>query len=139
MLDLLLSLPRTQIRLQHPLKDLQEHLEAHSRDYWIVAAFAQLVADKRMLGVRHFVQREHDTFVLERFADQIPSGTGYMGVFLPEDLCMLVHTGYSYTRLYLLTMTISPLISPALAKLSSFPPAPGPFLPRVPEWTSVAK
>lgn len=78
-----LSLP--QIRLQHPAKQLQQHLEANLGNSWIIASFAKLVSNKGMLRPGEFVKTENTARFTEFIADQVTTLVGDVGVFYAKD------------------------------------------------------
>lgn len=86
-LNLLLStIPRSQIPLQRPPKDLQQHLKADLRYRRIIPALAQLVPYERMLRVRHLVPGKTYPLLMQSLPYQISPGGGDVVVFLAEYL-----------------------------------------------------
>lgn len=96
----------SQIQLQCPSKQLEEHLKADLANGRVIAALAKLITDKRICGVerasandalypreatltlrpRDFVETEQNTFVMQGLADQITAFGRDMGIVLAEDL-----------------------------------------------------
>lgn len=80
-----LSLPRPQIRLEHPPKHLQQHLKAHLCHRRVVSSLAQLVADKRVLRPRKLVKARHHAGLAHLGANQIPARVGDVRVLDAEN------------------------------------------------------
>ncbi len=74
-----------QIRLEHPPKDLQQHLEAHLGHGRVVAALAQLVADKGVLRPRKLVEARDDAGRAHLGADEVAPGVGHVRVLDAKD------------------------------------------------------
>jgi len=75
----------TKIAPQRPLKQLQQHLKAYSRDNRIVSPLAQLIPNEGMLSMRNLVQTKHNPSILQRLPNQISPGTRHMCILLPKD------------------------------------------------------
>lgn len=80
-----LPVPRPQINLQRPPKQLQQHLEARLRNRGIIPPLAELIPDKRVLRPRELVPREHDPSVPQLLPDQVAAGVGHVRVLNAEE------------------------------------------------------
>lgn len=79
------AIPRPQIHLERPAKQLQQHLEAGLGDGRVVAAFTQLVADKGVLCPCELVPAKHDAGVAHLLANEVAAGVGDVRVLDAKD------------------------------------------------------
>lgn len=143
-----------QIQLQGAPEQLKQHLKADLGNSWIIPTLAELITDKGIwisilvsilmlegercvqltLCPSDFIETEQDALIMEGLANEIASLRRDVVIVFAEDLEILAIDTYETQRKYIHTISISPLISPALSKLSSFLPRA-----RVLLWISVAK
>lgn len=79
------AVPGPQVSLEHPAKELEEHLEADLCDGRVVAALGELVADEGVLGPGELVEAGGDAGLAELGADEIATGVGDVGVLDAKD------------------------------------------------------
>lgn len=75
----------SQVNLERPPKQLEQHLEARLGDRRVITPLGQLIADERVLSPREFVERKHHTGVAEFLANEITASIVDVGVFDAED------------------------------------------------------
>lgn len=78
-------LPRSQVRLQSPPKQLQQHLETDLGNGRVVPPFAQLVPDEGVLGVRELVEAEECAALAHLLPDEVPTFVVDVRVLDAED------------------------------------------------------
>jgi len=75
----------TKIAPQRPLKQLQQHLEAYSRDSRIISPLTQLIPNESMLSMRNLIQTKHNPSILQSLPNRISPGPRNMRILLPKD------------------------------------------------------
>lgn len=82
---LLLPITIPQLRLQHPPKLLQQHLEADLGDGRVISSLAELVPDKRVLRPGELMEAKDYPGLAKLLANEITTGVGNVGVFDAKD------------------------------------------------------
>ena len=79
------TLPRPEITIQRPPKQLQHHLETYSRNARVISPLTQLIPNERMLSPRNLVEAERSTRFMQRLPDEIAAFWRDVIVTLAED------------------------------------------------------
>ena len=79
------TLPRPEIPIQRPPKQLQQHLETYPRNARIISPLTQLIPNERMLSPRNLVEAECSIRFMQRLPDEITAFWRDMIVTLAED------------------------------------------------------